>query len=159
MKLTSSGHGLLSGSKLVLGLKPGSAPDCGSLMLTANGRTVVCGAALAADAGSTRSCSAATGLARPGIAEYSTATGRLTSVLYQYTGACIAGQADVLWASPSGGAVLGYLGITQQFTRAIPRWEVPGRPIHRRLIQAAAHQAGRRDAYGRNDRLLVTIAF
>ena len=120
LKLASSGHGLLSGSKLVLDLPSGSAPTCGSLMLTADGRTVVCGAALPAGPGSTGGCSAATGLARPGIAEYSTATGRMSGVLYQYTGTCIAGEADVLWASPSGGAVLGYLGITQQLKQPSP---------------------------------------
>jgi hypothetical protein len=32
----------------------------------------------------------------------------------------MAGQADVMWASPSGAAVLGYLGITQQFTGPSP---------------------------------------
>jgi hypothetical protein len=120
LRLANSGHGLLADSKLVLDLKPSGAPDCGSLMLTANGRTVVCGAALVTGRGSTGGCSTATGLARPGFAEYSTATGRLTGVLYQYTGACVAGQADVLWASPSGGPVLGYLGITQQLKRPSP---------------------------------------
>ena len=125
LKLTGSGHGLLAGSKPVLDLKPGSAPDCGSLLVTANGRTVVCGAALAAGGGSTGGgstgdCSAATGLARPGIAEYSTATGRLTGAVYQYTGTCVAGRADVLWANSSGRAVLGYLGITQQLKRPSP---------------------------------------
>jgi hypothetical protein len=101
LKLTSSGHGLLSDSKLVLDLRSGSAP-------------------VLAGSGPTGGCSAATGLARPGIAGYSTATGMLAGVLYQYTGTCIAGRADVLWASPSGGAVLGYLGITQQLKRPSP---------------------------------------
>jgi hypothetical protein len=120
LTLASAGHGLLADSRLVLGFKPGSAPDCTSLMVTANGRSVVCGAALAAGSGSTGGCSSATGLARPGIAEYSAATGRLTGVLYRYTGTCIAGQADVLWASPSGGTVLGYLGITRQSSGRSP---------------------------------------
>jgi hypothetical protein len=120
LKLANSGHGLLSGSKLVLDLKPSSAPDCGSLLLTANGRTVVCGAALLTRGGATGSCSAATGLARPGIVEYSAATGKLTGVVYQYKGACIAGQADAAWATPSGSAVLGYLSIAQQRTGTSP---------------------------------------
>jgi hypothetical protein len=120
LQVTGSGHGLLADSRLVLDLKPASAPDCTSLMVTANGRTVVCGAALVAGPASKGGCSAAPGLARPGMAEYSTATGRLTGVLYQYTGTCMAGQADVMWASPSGGTVLGYLGITQKVTRPSP---------------------------------------
>ena len=158
LKLASSGHGLLSGSKLVLGLKPGSAPDCSSLMVTANGRTVVCGAALGADA------------ARPGLfrRDRPGPTGH-RRVLDRD------GQADQrplpvhgeLHGRPSGrpvgepvrrrGARLP--GNHTAVHGAVPRWEVPGRPIHRRLIQAAVDQAGRRDAYGRNDRLLVTIAF
>ena len=120
LKLTNAGHGLLSGSKLVLDLRSGGVPDCGSLLLTADGGTVVCGAALPTGSGSAGGCSAATGLSRPGMAEYSTATGRLTRVLYQYTGACVAGRADALWASPSGDTVIGYLGITQQLKRPSP---------------------------------------
>lgn len=120
LTVPGSGHGLLSDSKLVLDLKGGSAPDCGSLLRTGDGAAVVCGATLPPSPRSTGGCSAATGLARPGIAEYSTATGRLTSIVYQYTGTCIAGEADALWTSRTGGTVLGYLGITKQGKRPTP---------------------------------------
>ena len=114
LDLTSPGHDLLADSRLVLDLKSGRAPDCTSLLLTSDGRTVACGAMVMSAARSTAGCSAATGLARPGIDEYSIATGKLTSVIYRYAGPCVVGRADVLWASPTGTTVLGYLGVTQQ---------------------------------------------
>jgi hypothetical protein len=116
LDLTSPGHDLLADSRPVLDLTSGRAPNCTSLLLTSDGRTVACGAMLASAARSTGGCSAAAGLARPGIDEYSIATGKLASVIYRYAGPCVVGRADVLWASPTGTTVLGYLGVTQQGT-------------------------------------------
>jgi hypothetical protein len=62
-------------------------------------------------------CAAATGLARPGIDEFSVATEKLTSVLYRYPGPCVTARADVLWASPTGSSVLGYLSVIRQSKR------------------------------------------
>jgi len=112
---TGPGHGLLADSRVILDLKSGGVPDCGSLLLAPGGQTIACGATLPFSRNSTGGCSAATGLAKPGIDEYSAATGKLNRVLYRYTGACLDGRAAVLWVSGSGGAtVLGDLGIATQ---------------------------------------------
>jgi hypothetical protein len=52
------------------------------------------------------------GTSKPVFAVYSTATGRLTGFLYRYTGSMDSGEAVVMWASPSGGALAGYLALS-----------------------------------------------
>jgi hypothetical protein len=113
LDLTRPGHALLGDSKVVLDLKPGRGPGCGSLWLTADGRTVVCGAD-SRGAGRPRGASGGCAGApeQPGFVEYSTATGKLTRVLYRHQGTCVLGMADVIWASPSGDTVVGSLEVT-----------------------------------------------
>jgi hypothetical protein len=125
LDVTSPGHELLADSKLALDLTAGRAPDCASLLLTPDGQTVACGAVVLSGRPSAASCAAATGLAKPGIDEYSAATGKLASVLYRYAGPCVMGGVDVLWASPAGSTVLGYLSVVQERRRpsAPPRRE------------------------------------
>jgi hypothetical protein len=118
LDLTRPGHALLGDSKVVLDLTPGRSPDCGSLWLTADGRTIVCGAN-SRGAGLPRGTNSKCGGApeQAGFVEYSTATGKLTRVLYRPKGVCVSGatdvfgEASVMWASPSGDTVVGLLDV------------------------------------------------
>ena len=146
-------------SKLVLDLTAGRAPDCASLLLTSDGQTVACGAVVLSGRPSAASCAAAAGLAKPGIDEYSVATGKLTSVLYRYAGPCVMGGVDVLWASPTGSTVLGYLSVAQELERpSAPPRAGDGR-VRRPEVPAAADPAGRRPPVGRHDRILTLLHF
>lgn len=94
---------------------------CDSLGITGDGRSAVCGAelpatppvgatldALTEPARGLTGCSASTYLGYGGLAEISLAGDRLARVLYEDKPKCTgAGNASVLWSSPSGGTVLG----------------------------------------------------
>jgi hypothetical protein len=129
LDLTRPGSHLLTDSKNILRItakatgKP--AIRCQTLRVTADGRAAVCGASLprvaptgiVLDAYARPAvwggCAAPSVLAWPGIAEISLASHALTKVLYQVKPACIGnGTSTILWASPSGGSVLSYIGYT-----------------------------------------------
>jgi hypothetical protein len=128
--LASPANNLFADSKVVLkiavSMKTGrSAIWCETLGITADGRTAVCGANLpkvpptgitldaAMRSAPWTGCSAPTDTAYPGLAEISLATRRLTQVLYQVTPKCMGGgDSSVLWASPTGAAVLGAVWYT-----------------------------------------------
>jgi hypothetical protein len=93
---------LLTVSKVLFRLPNGvgrAGTDCDTVQLTGDGKTVLCGE----DAGNTlkRSTEYA-----PKFAAYSVTTGK-SRLLYQLPGAYGIGLADVLWASPTGSALLG----------------------------------------------------
>jgi hypothetical protein len=98
---------------------------CYSLGITGDGRSAVCGAELpkTPPVGATldaltepapwTGCAAPGELAYPGLVEISLAGDRLAQVLYEAKPKCMgAGWASVLWASPSGGTVLGVVSYT-----------------------------------------------
>jgi hypothetical protein len=98
---------------------------CDSLGITGDGRSAVCGAELpkTPPAGATLDaltepgpwvgCAGPTDVVYPGLARISLAGDRLAQVLYEAKPACMgAGWASVLWASPSGGTVLGAVSYT-----------------------------------------------
>lgn len=98
---------------------------CDSFGITGDGRSVVCGAELPktppvgatldalTEPGPWLGCAGPTDVVYPGLAEISLAGDRLTQVLYEVKPKCMgAGWASVLWASPSGGTVLGVVNYT-----------------------------------------------
>jgi hypothetical protein len=140
--LTRPANDLFADSKVILKIavstKTGkSAIWCDTLGITADGRTAVCGAdlpkvpptgimldALVRGAPWT-GCSAPTDVTYPGLTEISLATRRLTQVLYQVTPECMGGgEGSVLWASPSGAAVLGSVWYTDD----------PSMKVHERVV-------------------------
>ena len=128
--LTRPGQDLFADSTVILKIAVSattgkSAIWCESLAITGDGQTAVCGARLprVAPAGITLDaytrpapwggCAGPADLAYPGVAEVSLASRKLTKVLYQVKPACMGnGASTILWASPSGQAVLSYIGYT-----------------------------------------------
>lgn len=88
---------LLASGKVVFHLPNGA--DCDTVQLTDDGKTVLCGKY----GGNSAKRSAAYA---PKFVAYSVATGK-SRLLYQLKGAYELGFADVLWASPTGSALLG----------------------------------------------------
>jgi hypothetical protein len=88
---------LLASSKVVFRLPDGA--DCDTVQLTGDGKTVLCGKY----GGNAAKRSA---VDAPEFVAYSVATGK-SRLLYQLEGAYEIGLADVLWASPTGSALLG----------------------------------------------------
>jgi hypothetical protein len=86
---------------------------------TADGKTIVCGAWGVFRPGNLPggTCPTAPPWNDQGFLEYSTATGKLTRTLYRYDTSCIPhlGQAQVLWATPSGDTVIGYFDFQAMF--------------------------------------------
>jgi hypothetical protein len=124
--LTRPGSDLFADSAVILKIAVSptgkSAIWCSSLGITSDGKTALCGAKLpklppvgvTLDAlvrtGSWTSigCAKPSDVMYPGFAAISLATKKLTQVLYQATPKCLGwGEADIVWASPSGNAVLG----------------------------------------------------
>lgn len=101
------GHDLLADSRVLLG--PASLPPdgCRSVLVTADGRSVVCGTQTLSGRPRPGGCP----VTEPGFAEYSTATGRLAGYLYRHTGTCYYGWADVMGAGPSAGTLIGSLSL------------------------------------------------
>jgi hypothetical protein len=129
LDLTRPGSHLLTDSRTILRVTAAAtrkpAIRCGTLGITADGRTAVCGASLPRVAPTGiildayvrpavwTGCAAPSDLNYPGIAEISLASHTLTKVLYQVKPACIGdGTSTILWASPSGASVLSYVGYT-----------------------------------------------
>ena len=127
--LTRPGNGLFADSTVILTIAVSattgkSAISCETLGITSDGRTAVCGAnmprfprtGIVLDAYTRPSpwtgCARPTDLNYPGIAEVSLASRKLR-VIYQVRPQCMGnGQSTTLWASPSGQAVLSYIGYT-----------------------------------------------
>jgi hypothetical protein len=117
LEVTRPGHDLIADSRIVWSY-PGSGQPrgyhlyCeGSTADTAGGETLVCGATgIPSDTRSVPSkCSAMWDNAM-GFLEYSAATGKLTRALYVDQTTCTSEvTADVLWASPFGGTLIGLL--------------------------------------------------
>lgn len=130
VSLSSPGEDLFADSKVVatIGVSPTTGKGkiwCDSLSITGDGRSALCGAEMpkAPSVGATLDayeqsapwvgCAAPTDPVYPGLAEISLAGDRLTRVLYEAEPACMgAGNATVLWASPSGDTVLGAVSYT-----------------------------------------------
>jgi hypothetical protein len=112
LDLTRPGHDLLADSKVVMSLKAAKIPRCDTLQLTADGRTALCGT------------QAGTGTAYPasvpGFIEYSLATGK-PRVAYRLKGTWALAIADVLWASPDGGTMIGSV-----YATSTPPWSKGG---------------------------------
>jgi hypothetical protein len=98
---------------------------CDSLGITGDGRSAICGAELpeTAPVGATldaltepapwTGCAAPTDPVYPGFAEISLTDDRLARVLYEFKPKCMgAGNASILWSSPSGATVLGAVNYT-----------------------------------------------
>jgi hypothetical protein len=127
--LTGPGEDLFADSTVILKIAVSAAGNsaiwCESLAVTGDGRAAVCGAMLqrVAPTGITldtdtrpvsqADCAGPAELAYPGIAQVSLASRKLTKVLYQVKLACMVnGTSAVLWASPSGQAVLSWVSYT-----------------------------------------------
>lgn len=98
----SKGSDFVTASKPVLAV-PGNQHGCGSLLTATDGRTVVCGTVGNATGGCVKE--------EPEFDLWSAAAGKLTRVLYRYTGTCRDAAANVLWAGPHGtmiGAIEAY---------------------------------------------------
>jgi hypothetical protein len=108
------GRALLADSRVVLDQTPASQPDCGSLLVTADGRTIECGASALGGGRGNSGCTGTGAQHQPGFYEFSAVTGKLTGVVYRYTGTCYSGNAEVLWASPAGGTLIGALSVARQ---------------------------------------------
>ncbi|MGH3290624.1 MAG: hypothetical protein ACRDP7_02340 [Trebonia sp.] len=98
---------------------------CDSLGITDDGRSAICGAELpeTAPVGATLDaltepapwigCASPTDPVYPGLVEISLTDDRLARVLYEFKPKCMgAGNATVLWSSPSGDTVLGAVNYT-----------------------------------------------
>ncbi|MGH3296217.1 MAG: hypothetical protein ACRDP7_30910 [Trebonia sp.] len=98
---------------------------CDSLGITGDGRSAICGAELpeTAPVGATldaltepapwTGCASPTDPVYPGFVEISPTDDRLARVLYEFKPNCMgAGNATVLWSSPSGDTVLGAVNYT-----------------------------------------------
>jgi len=108
------GHALLADSRVVLDQKPGSQPDCTSLLVTADGRAIECGVAALPGRSTNSGCTGTAARQQHGFYEFSAVTGNLTGVVYRYTGTCFSENAEVLWASSSGGTLIGGLDVTRK---------------------------------------------
>jgi hypothetical protein len=133
LNLTRPGHDLVADSRLAWSIpvpntydpnqkRPlgcsGSSP---SVLVTGDGKSIVCGAW--GVFGSTANlpngiCPAAPAWNDEGFLEYSTATGKLARTLYSSSTSCVPNSApvQVLWASTSGDAVIGYFDFTDEFS-------------------------------------------
>lgn len=89
----SKGSDFVTVSKPVLAV-PGNQDVCADPLAATDGRTIVCGTASNVAGGCVK--------AEPEFNLWSTATGKLTRVLYRYTGTCKDAFASVLWAGPNG---------------------------------------------------------
>ena len=128
LQVSDPGHDLFADSRLawsmpappVAGHPAAKRPfGCGgvpgpSILVAGDGKTMVCGASgvfrVPGDLGES-TCPAAPAWNDEGVLEYSTATGKLTGTLYRTESECVpdaAGPVQLLWASRSGGAVIGY---------------------------------------------------
>jgi hypothetical protein len=130
LNLTAPGGALFADSTVVatIGVSATTGKSkiwCDSLGITADGRSAVCGAELpkTPPVGATLDaltepspwlgCAGPGELAYPGLVQISLAGDRLAQVRYEAKPKCGgAGWASVLWASPSGGTVLGTVGYT-----------------------------------------------
>ena len=92
----SKGASLLADSRSVLAI-PGDRHNCVSLLMSANGRTMVCGTLGNATGGCRQQ--------EPEFDLYSTATGKLTRVLFRYQGTCTSASADLVWTGAGGTAI------------------------------------------------------
>jgi hypothetical protein len=104
---TASSGDLATASKVVL-----KGPDnCGSLLLTPDGGTVVCATQVNYPPPTS---AAGCGKDQPMFVAYSAVTGKRLHVLYQHTGACYSGVDTVLWSDASAQHVIGETQITSQ---------------------------------------------
>jgi hypothetical protein len=108
------GGALLADSRVVLDQKPASQPDCLSLLVTADGRAIECGASAFRGGSGNSGCTGTGARHEPGFYEFSAVTGKLTSVVYKYTGTCFTENAEVVWASPAGGTLIGALSVARK---------------------------------------------
>ena len=125
VNLASPGDDLFTDSRVIATVAVSTTDGrskiwCDSLGVTGDGRYAVCGAELPATppVGGTldaltepaplSGCAAPTDLAYPGLVEISLPGDKLARLLYEDKPACAgAGEATVLWSSPSGDTVLG----------------------------------------------------
>jgi hypothetical protein len=91
LNVTGKGANLLADSRPVLSI-PDNQPNCVSLMLSSDGRTMVCGAVAGRPEG-------------PEFDLYSTATGKLARVLYRCPGSCQGKVAELAWTGAGGTAI------------------------------------------------------
>ena len=131
VNVAGPGGGLLTDSTMAATIAASTATGkstiwCDSLGITGDGRSAVCGAelpatppvgatldALTEPARGLTGCYAPNYLGYGGLAVISLAGDRLTRVLYEDKPKCsAAGNASVLWSSPSGGTVLGVVRYT-----------------------------------------------
>jgi hypothetical protein len=96
LNATAKSGRLLAASHPVLAI-PGNQDNCGSLLLAADGRTMVCGTAGNATGGCRQQ--------EPQFDLYSTATGKLTRVLYRFRVTCQAAYTELAWAGSDGTAI------------------------------------------------------
>jgi hypothetical protein len=83
---------------------PTSAVNPCAQSMAARDGTVACGT----DGGGEQPGAAACPAASPSFVSYSAVTGKPLSVLGRYQGPCLLGEAEVLWADPTGRYVLGF---------------------------------------------------
>jgi hypothetical protein len=132
LQVSRPGHDLFADSRLVWSTQVTGnfdltskrpftcAGESPSVLVTADGKTIVCGAwGVFRSPGNLPSgtCPTAPPWNDQGFLEYSTATGKLTRTLYRYDTSCIPylGPAQVLWASTSGDTVIGYFDFQAMF--------------------------------------------
>ena len=96
LNATAKSGRLLAASHPVLAI-PGNQDNCGSLLLAADGRTMVCGTAGNATGGCRQQ--------EPQFDLYSTATGKLTRVLYRFRVTCQAAYTELAWVGTDGTAI------------------------------------------------------
>ena len=92
LNVTRKGASLLADSRAVLAI-PDNQPNCVSLLLSSDGRTMVCGAV------------AGVRPQGPEFDLYATATGKLTRVLYRCPGSCQDKVAELAWTGVGGTAI------------------------------------------------------
>jgi hypothetical protein len=103
LNVTRGGTNLVTDSRTVFSVPAGHACD-GSLLMTADGKSVICGV-FAANSGW-----CATG--QLALNAYSVATGKLERVLYQYKGKCVDGFSLPVWAK-SGTLAIGLITVSK----------------------------------------------
>jgi hypothetical protein len=168
LDLTRPGNDLFADSTVIVKIAVSTTNGrsriwCTTLGITGDGKTAVCGAQLpkVPPVGDVLDalvrtdpwvgCAKPTDTSYPGFAEISLATDKLIRVPYQITPKCMGGgEADILWTSPSGNAMLGLLGYTDD----------PSMKTHAEVVLVDHGSVTRLSWPGAADRLLLKeVAF